>query len=93
MPMRRPTCDLCRNRCQTPSGDEINDGDDDDDDFSSKGHLYAKIVVNRKQIYLGSFVTYSDAVNARKNAEALYFNTNREGTDAHTDDNQPLLSI
>ena len=32
----------------------------------------AKIRVDKKQVHLGYFSTYSDAVNARKNAEVLY---------------------
>jgi len=32
----------------------------------------ANITVDGKRIYLGSFVQFSDAVNARKNAEVLY---------------------
>ncbi len=37
----------------------------------------AQISVDGKNTYLGSFVSFSDAVNARKNAEILYgFHTN-----------------
>ena len=39
----------------------------------------ANIGVDHKVVFLGYFVEYSDAVNARKNAEALYYrNTNTE---------------
>lgn len=32
----------------------------------------ARINVNKKRIFLGSFIVYHEAVNARKNAEVLY---------------------
>ena len=37
----------------------------------------AEITVSYKKIYLGCFVEYSDAVNARRNAEVLYGFTNQ----------------
>jgi len=38
----------------------------------SSGRWRARITVDEKQVVLGTFVLYSDAVNARKNAEVLY---------------------
>lgn len=41
------------------------------------GKFHAYIMVNRKQIALGSYDNISDATEARKNAEVLYgFHTN-----------------
>jgi len=42
--------------------------------YSQKGrpHWYAQIRVNGKNIFLGSFLEFHEAVNARKNAEVLY---------------------
>jgi len=39
----------------------------------------AKIAVDRKVKYLGCFASYSDAVDARKNAEVLYGYSDRHG--------------
>ena len=42
--------------------------------FSSKyNKWYAQITVNRKTISLGTYNTYEDAVQARKDAEDTYF--------------------
>lgn len=40
--------------------------------FKNDNRWGANIKVGGKRIYLGQFVEYSDAVNARKNAEVLY---------------------
>jgi len=33
---------------------------------------FAQIIIDKKNIYLGSFIEFHEAVNARKNAEVLY---------------------
>jgi len=41
--------------------------------YNKKNYRWvARIRVDKKEIHLGSFVSYSDAVDARKNAEVLY---------------------
>lgn len=40
---------------------------------SKNNKWYASIKLNKKSIYLGSFIEFEDAVNARKKAEERYF--------------------
>lgn len=44
---------------------------------NKKSRWIARINVDGKRVYLGSFANYSDAINTRKNAEVLYgYHTN-----------------